>query len=176
MSLLRPRSRQLERRLAGFTLLELLVVMVIITIAFFALRPSFAGAVREAEERNAMRQLVGLFTAARAEAVARGKLIRVAYDPDESAFYPEVQQRPEEDRQLFEPVTLVGKRRVLLPEHLILEGVEVGGMSLAPAEAPVVYFYPDGRTDGAAFLMVRDSGATAVLEILGATGKVSLDG
>ena len=175
MSLLWLRSGRPEHRLAGFTLLELLVVMMVITIAFFALRPSFGGAVREAEERTAMRQLVGLFTAARAEAVARGRLVRVVYDPQETAFYSEVQQAPEQDRLLFQPVGLLGRKRVRLPEHLVIEEVEVGGMGLTPAEAWAVYFYPDGRTDGAALLMVRNSGATAVLEILGATGKVSLD-
>ncbi len=149
--------------------------MVIITIGFFALRPSFAGAVREAQERTAMRQLVGLFTAARAEAVARGMLIRVAYDPVETAFYAEAQRDPAQDRQLFEPLRLAGKRRVVLPEHLVLEAIEVSGIALPPDEAPAIYFYPDGRADQAALLMVRESGASAVLEILGATGRVSLD-
>jgi prepilin-type N-terminal cleavage/methylation domain-containing protein len=159
----------------GFTLLELLVVMIIICIAFFALRPNFTGMIRGAQERTALRQLVSLFAAARAEAVAKGKLTRVIYDSFTGAFHAEIQPDPEADRQLFDPLRLMGKSELRLPEHLTIDAIKIGGLTMSPADTQTIYFYPDGRTDGAAFLLVKDSGDTAVIEILSATGAVKLD-
>lgn len=157
----------------GFTYLELLVVMIVVAIGFFAVRPSFIGVLRGARERSALRQLVGLLTAARAEAVGTGKLIRVVYDADAGTFRAEAQARPQEDRQSFEPLSLVGRRQVRLPDHLVVSDIEVGGLSMTGAATAAVYFYPDGRTEGAAILLVRDSGDTVVLELMRATGRVT---
>ncbi len=167
-----PTSRRLGN---GFTLLELLIVMVIITIAFSALRPSFAGAVRGAQERTALRQLVGMFTAARTEAVARGKLVRIAFDPNEGVFYAEVQTDPAVDRTAFEPLSLVNKRRVRLPEHLSVGRLRVGGQDIWDQTAMQIYFYPDGRTDGAVLELVDSYGGSIEMEVAPATGRVRLN-
>ena len=167
-------TRQLNVPRQGFTLIELLVVMMIIAIAFFAVRPVFAGVITSWQERNAVRQLVSLFVAARTEAVASGKLIRVAYDPASVSFYAEVQSRPQEDRQLFEALPLMGHSEVPLPDSLAIDTMEVGGLYVAAAQMPTVYFYPDGRTDGAAIVLLKASGRTVSLEIAPATGRVRL--
>ncbi len=166
---------QHERGDRGFTLIEVLIVMMIIAIMFFAVLPAFLGVQRGWQERNAMRQLVSLFVATRAEAVAGGKLIRVVYDASSGSFFAEVQSHPEEDRQLFDPVALMGKRSVRLPDSLKLESIEVSGISLAESEMPAVYFYPDGRTDGAIIALAKASGGAVSLEIAPATGRVRLD-
>ncbi len=167
-------GRQLGAAGKGFTLIELLVVTTIIVISFYAVRPGFIGVIRGAQDRSAIRQLVSLFNAARAEAVARGKLIRVIYDSTEGAFYAEIQPKPAEDRQLFEPLSLMGKQRVRLSQHLQLAAIEVGGLRMAGNETPTIYFYPDGRTDGAAIMLLKSSGDAASLEIAPATGRVKL--
>ncbi len=171
-----PGSAGVSRRSAnGFTLIELLIVMVIITIAFSALRPSFAGAVRGAQERATLRQLVGVFTAARTEAVARGKLVRVAFDPNEGVFYAEMQTDPVVDRSVFEPLSLVNKSHIRLPKHLSVGRLRVGGQDIWEEGAMQIYFYPDGRTDGASLQLVDSYGGSVELEVSPATGKVRLN-
>jgi Tfp pilus assembly protein FimT len=154
--------------------------MMIIGIGFFAVQPQFLGALQGARERSALRQLVGLFTGARAEAVGTGKLVRVICDvgisnlESRTSFHAEVQSDPQQDRQLFDPLRLAGKTQVLLPEHLTLEDIEVAGLTMTGADTIAIYFYPDGRTDGAAMLLTKGSGDTVVLELMRATGRVSI--
>ncbi len=162
-------------RASGFTVLELLVVTVIIAIAFFAVRPVFGGVIRGWQERNAIRQIVSLFTAARTEAVVSGRLIRVTYDPTVGSFHADRQPTPEEDRDLFEPVTLMGRREVRLPASLAIDSIEVDGLYMPTTDASSVFFYPDGRTDGALIVLVRSSGMVTSLEVAPATGRVRLD-
>lgn len=167
--------RQPSESRQGFTLIELLIVMMIIAIAFFALRPSFGGAIRGISERNALRQLVGLFASARAEAVARGKLVRVVFAPGEHAFLAEIQAEPEVDRSAFYELRLLGKDMVRLPGHLSLEKLEVGGAAAAPGRTHV-YFYPDGHTDGLTLVLADAAGRGTRLEVSPATGRVRIDG
>lgn len=161
-------------RRAAFTLIELLIVMMIIAIAFFALRPAFAGAIRGAQERTMLRGLVGLFTSARTEAIARGNLVRVVFEPAEGAFFAEIQSEPDNDRSLFDPLPLLGRTAVLLPDHIGIDSMEVAGRERADLGRTHVYFYPDGRTDGLAMLLVDPYGEDTVLEISPTTGRVRI--
>jgi len=167
-------SRPTGRREAGFTLIELLIVMMIIAIAFFALRPAFAGAIRGAQERTMLRELVGLFTSARTEAIGRGSLIRVVFEPAEAAFFAEIQFEPERDLSVFDPLPLLGRSAVLVPEHLRVGKMEVAGRDRTGFERTHIYFYPDGRTDGLAMLLVGRHGNDTLLEVSPTTGKVRI--
>jgi hypothetical protein len=154
--------------------------MMIIAIAFFALRPSFAGVIRANQERTVLRQLVGLFTSARTAAVARGKLVRVVFEPGEEAFSAEIQSEPEEDLSLFDPLPLPGSDVVRIPGHLGLARFQVGGSAqddLGKIDTDFhadAYFYPDGRTDGVIMVLEDLSGKTIQLEVSAATGRVRI--
>lgn len=158
----------------GFTLIELIVVMAIIAIGSFALRPGIVAMLNSARERAAVRQLVSLFTAARAEAVMQGKLIRVVYEDSSGSFHAEIQLHPEINRAEFQSVTLLGKRGFCLPEQLLLQRLEIAGAEASEGVADL-YFYPDGRTDGAQLLLVNTRGAETTITVASTTGRVHID-
>ncbi len=169
-------GRGSARRQAAFTLIELLIVMMIIAIAFFALRPAFGGAIRGAQERAMLRELVGLFTSARTAAIAKGSLVRVVFEPAEAAFFAEVQTEPEADRAAFEPLAVPGRDVVALPEHIAVEEMEIAGRDWTSLGRSHIYFYPDGRTDGLAVLLVSRAGEDRILEVSPTTGRVRIHG
>lgn len=159
----------------GFTLIELLVVMTIIVIAFFALRPGIAGVRRGAENRKAIRQLVGLLTSARTEAIADGKLVRVLCDPDAGVFWAEAQVDRLVDPNEFQLLRALGREQVQLPPSLWLSDLVVAGQVAAAIGQSPIYFYPDGRTDGATVTLLDANGREVVIEVAPATGRVKLD-
>ena len=161
-------------RCSGFTLLELMAVMTIITISFFALRPVFLGAIRSAERRAALRDVVGLLSSARTQAVAQGKLVRVVCADDESMFWAEIQVDPMEDRSEFEALPLMGRVRLRLPDHLTIIELKVGGQESIEAERNEIYFFPDGRTDGATLVLIDSADREVVIDLTPATGRVRI--
>jgi len=170
---LRPERRTHVHK-QGFTLIELLVVMTIVAIGFLALRPGIAGVRRGAENRKAIRQLVGLLTSARTEAIGGGKLVRVMCDPDAGIFWAEAQIDPAVDRSEFGVLRVLGQERIRLPAHLWLSDMALAGQIVEdPAQNPI-YFYPDGRADGATLLLVDASGRELTLKLVPATGRVRL--
>ena len=158
----------------GFTLLELMAVMTIITISSFALRPVFLGAIRNAEKRAALRDVVGLLSSARTQAVAQGKLVRGVCALDEAMVWAEIQVNPMEDRSQFEALPLMGRERLRLPDHLVIIGMEVAGQEASESERNEIYFFPDGRTDGATLVLMDSADREVVIDLTPATGRVRI--
>jgi type II secretion system protein H len=161
-------------RTRGFTLIELLVVMVIIAIAFLTLRPGIVGVRRGAENRKSLRQLVGLLSGARTEAIANGKLVRVQCDPDASVFWAEAQVDPALDRDEFQLLRVLGREHVQLSSGLQLGDMTVAGQTAGAIAQNPIYFYPDGRTDGATVILLDANGREVVLDLASATGRVGI--
>lgn len=170
------RPRRVELKSKGFTLIELLVVMTIIAIAFFAVRPGIASIRRGAENRKALRQLVGLLTSARTKALANGRVARVMCDPEARVFWAEMQVDPFVDRDEFRVVRVLGRERMQLPRGLWLSEMAVAGQNVGdPAQNPI-YFYPDGRADGASLVLMDERGWEVSLKLAAATGRVTIGG
>ena len=165
-------SKGRQRARDGFTLLELLIVMVIIVIAAFAVRPTFGKAIEGNQERAALRQLVGFFQLARTQSVAQGRLVRLTFEPTEATFSAEIQAEPDRDPTVFDPMRLLGRSGVQLPDHLSLARLAIGGQELSALDRADVYFYPDGRTDGVSMLLADDYGREILVEVSSATGRV----
>jgi Tfp pilus assembly protein FimT len=159
----------------AFTFIELLVILIIVAIAFFAIRPSFTRVIESAQERAGVRRLVGLLAGSRTEALGRGQLLRVVCDVEAGLFWAEAQVDPQVDRSEFEVIPILGREHMRLPDHLAIIDFEVAGQSLADLGYSEIYFYPDGRTDGAYLSLLNDTGREFIIELASATGRVTVD-
>jgi general secretion pathway protein H len=118
---------------AGFSLLELIVVLILIGAAAALVAPSFTGSIKNLELETSARDLITSMKHARSEAIGGQKVFRVVLDGrGEGYSYYLANDFGEE------------LSRVRLPSE-IRWGMEEQELPL------VVSFYPNGRSSGASF-------------------------
>jgi prepilin-type N-terminal cleavage/methylation domain-containing protein len=147
---------------AGFTLLELLVVMLIMSVLVGVSVPQFRGTFRHLQLQVVASDVATLLTYAGRRAVATGEVLRVHFDVEGRRYWlvTAPQGSPEEP---FERVSGKFARVSSVPRPI----------SFAPSTREVT-FYPDGRADRFEMVISDDSPLTYRLATDVRTGRVKL--
>jgi len=140
-----------RKTLAGFTLLELVLVMVLICTVLGMASVSLRGFFSSRQTQDAAAQIVALTDFARAQAAAQGRVYRLNLDTRDGRYWLTAQT----GGTFVAPASEFG-RVFLLPEGTSARwdapvGVDARGW---------VPFYPDGRTEGATVLLTGRQGET----------------
>jgi prepilin-type N-terminal cleavage/methylation domain-containing protein len=157
-----------DRPQAGFTLLELLVVTLILSVLVALSVPQFRGTFRHLQLQVFASDVATLLTYASRRAVARGEVLRIQFDVKGRRYWL---ARAEEasatheasPAEKFEQVSGKFGRVASAP----------GSISFT-SSAPEVTFYPDGRADRFEMLIFDDSHAGYRLVTDVRTGRVKL--
>jgi general secretion pathway protein H len=144
------------RSAAGFTLLELLVVLAILGAASALILPRFGGSVSRVSMRSTAVQLVALLRATRSEAMRSNTELTVTIDLSGRAYWSDIQ---------------TGPRSIARGIDLTLSGA---GIEWKNNAAVRVRFKPDGRAS-AAEIGLKEGKASAVITIDWLTGVSHLD-
>jgi prepilin-type N-terminal cleavage/methylation domain-containing protein len=127
------------RRRRGFTLLELILVMLVLTVVLAMVAPSLSGfgAGREAEFAGA--QLITMGKWAREQAMSEGRRCRLEFNPQTQTY-----RVTEQVGGVFQPVAEAFGAEVAVPEGVVMQWD-------APQENGVfvIDFLPSGRTQPA---------------------------
>lgn len=137
------------RRAGGFTLLELILVLVLISAVLALAAPSLRRFARARETTDAASHLLALTHLARSQAVAQAQVWRLNIDPEAATYWLTVQQAG----AFVEPRNEYG-RLFRFPAGV---SVTVDG-SETPDGTPYVQFYPDGRSDPATIELADPDG------------------
>jgi general secretion pathway protein H len=119
-----------RRRAAGFTLIEMTVVLVIMAIGTTLAVPLIEGGFDSREVRRAARQIASTMHHCRGEAVAQAKPQEMIISPDRNAI-----------------ATNEWKRWATLTDRAVIERVD-GGNVLGDGAVQILFF-PNGSTSGA---------------------------
>ena len=103
-------------RTQGFTLLELILVMLIISTMLAIAAPSLRGFFGSRETKNAAEQILALTKYASSQAVAEGRICSLNFDIRENAYWLTVQ-----DQGVFRDLGIEMGRRFSLPKDTIIE-------------------------------------------------------
>lgn len=142
-----------HRSTGGFTLLELVVVLVIASLLFSLGGPQVRALYDTMQYREAVRELVSAAKNARRQAFVSGQPMDLLIDTDGNR-YAMTQRAQEIDTEAFQP----------LPQNLEIRVIYAAEVSPSPGLA-AIRFYPAGGSSGGEIAVVRDSGAGVQLKI-----------
>ena len=164
---------RLTARESGFTLIELTVVVIIISVLAGMIVPRLAGSIGSTALRESARRLLIAAQYARDFAVTRRRACRLVIDPERRCYVLECEADPDSRPGEF---TALGGGPV--KADVLGRGVRFGRLrveSLGPrqAEDGCVCFEPDGRAD-AAVVEITDGRRVYSLTVSGCTGWAEL--
>gem|GEM_PF-3798120 len=130
---------------AGFTMLEIIIIMVIIGVALAILTPAFNNYLQGIEVKTDQRKVINLLEVARNKAITTGK---------------------------EQVVGIKNGNLVILKPDEKEETLEVKTTALWPIEgSQEITFYPDGTSSGGSFLFTYQDTGKLILSINQVTGK-----
>jgi len=171
--------------LAGFTLLELMVVVVLVGILSAMIIPEMRGTYSDALLRSTSRQLVGLFSLASSRAISLGQTHRVRLEPGSGRYVVERRLRERGRRSEFIQAKEMPDGEGALDSRIAIEvrkpedaaaAPEAGAAAGAPAQerSAAIEFYPDGTAQAAEVLLSDQEGFRLGLRISPVTARVKI--
>ena len=152
----------------GFTLWELILVMVIITVALAMAAPSLGGWGRSRKLRDTGDQFLAVTRWARSQAIADAQIYRLNIDTAAGTYWLTTLQ----GQQFVELGNSFGQVHAL-PEgyRIVLNATKVPGEQIAKT---TIDFMPNGRLTPAQLQIVSDLGATLDIAALSATEQFAV--
>lgn len=164
--------RQRINHRSGFTLIELIMVMILLFIVAGITVPYFAAGIPGAKIRSAADQLYAALHMGRNDAATYGFRTRLVVNQEKNTWRLEKEPKPFSEPDEFQPV---GPNWITteLPDGVVFSELEGFGEGDEGDES-VLEFLADGTLRESARLVIgNDDGDTRILEVSAATGRVA---
>ena len=142
-------------RIRGFTLIELMAVILLLAIAMTAVTFSFSKSLRSARVAGASRDLVAALRYTRGQAIVKGKQQVLMLNLDSNSY------------------TAPGKSAVKLPENMTLQ-METAAQEVTSGNSGGIRFFPDGSSTGGHISVLQDRREWRI-NVAWLTGEIELD-
>jgi general secretion pathway protein H len=148
MTLTTGRNAKGPRPARGFTILELVLVMLLVSLVMGLAATSLRGFIVGRRNADAAAQVIALAQYGREQAISTGSSYRLNVDTTERAYWLTVQKGGD-----FQELGTEFGRRFNLPEH-----VEATWLPSPYAAHDYIEFFPDGRTEAASLRLEEPGG------------------
>jgi prepilin-type N-terminal cleavage/methylation domain-containing protein len=165
------KSHSIHSHNEGFTLLELIVVMLILAAMTGAVIPVLRGSLIETRAGSGVSDLAAMMKYAQSRAVTDVREYRVYFSEEENGYWLMVEIGREEGATLFEDLDEREGEFRRLPE-----GLEYGRLRAATdrqLDAMFITFYPSGASDVASIEIERIGGSYSDRHTISTSGSLS---
>ena len=138
---------------AGFTLVELIIVMLIVTTMAMAVMPIFRDTYAGLKEETTIQDILSTMKYAQARAVTDGIEYRVYFSPKKNAYWLMRQTVTKEFKRDFEPVLDRHGQYTVLPDKFVLEKPKA--RRERETESYYISFFPSGASDIATIFLAK---------------------
>ncbi len=158
---------------AGFSLMELIVVLVLLAIISAAVVPVYSGSVESVHAGNTQRDIVALLKYAQERAISDAVEYRFYLKSDARRYWIMRQTVDEDGQIVFErPPEKSGRDRVL-PDFVAIAGTRKMRED-REWQAHYIGFYPNGSCDTTRIKLEIENGPSLRIEIEGGLGEIEV--
>jgi general secretion pathway protein H len=136
----------------GFSLIELIVVMILISLSVSLVTPSISRLSRAIEMKGAVKRVSGILRYYRSEAVNKGLVYQILFDSDLREVKVQSLESTEGKENDEKKEGKVLKKRYSLPAGINMKEVKLTSPQY-PSDLPVIEFYPNGGSNGGSVLL-----------------------
>ena len=171
----------------GFSLIEVMVVLILISLSMFLATPLLSGFSKTAELKGATKKISAILRYSRSEAVNRGKVYQVLFDSDLRQVNVQPIEEKEEDEEAKDG-TKDGTKDVTKDEakdepkrktYTLPKGVDIKEVKANspqyPSDYAVIEFYPNGGSNGGTIRIDGQERQGYRIKIDFLTGVVSIE-
>jgi len=158
----------------GFSFIELMVVLVILSLSISLITPSLSRFLRTVELKGAAKKVSGILRYCRSEAVNKGLVHQVLFDSDLKRI--SVQSIESTEAKKEEEVKKEGelpKKVYALPDGIQIKKVDVASVQNA-TDLPTIEFYPNGGSNGGSIILDGQDRSGFKIEVHFLTGMVKI--
>jgi len=167
----------------GFSLIEVMVVLILISLSMFLATPLFSGLSKTVELKGAVKKVSAILRYCRSEAVNQGKVYQVLFDTDlRRVLVQSIDENEEdegakdgakdgrEDGAKNEP----RQKTYTLPKGVDIKEVKANSPEY-PSDYSVIEFYPNGGSNGGTIRLDSPDRKAYLIKVNFLTGIVEIE-
>jgi general secretion pathway protein H len=157
----------------GFSLIELMIVLILISLSVSLVAPSLSRFSKNIELKTAAKKISAILRYTRNEAVHRGKVEQVLFDSNAR----EVRIRAVEEAG--ETGNEEASGRAEAPKYPLPRGIQIKEIRIPapqyPTEVPTIEFYPNGSSNGGSIVLDNEGNKGYKIDVHFLTGIVRIE-
>jgi general secretion pathway protein H len=158
----------------GFSLIELIVVLLIISLSISLVTPSLSRFSRTIELKAAAKKVSGILRYYRSEAVNKGQVYQVLFDSDLREVRVQSMELTEEKAGAEKKEGESPQKIYFLPEGVHIKEIKVESPQYS-SDLPTIEFYPNGGSNGGTIFLDSEDRKGYRIKIHFLTGMVEVE-
>lgn len=166
----------------GFSLLELIIVLILISLSTALVAPTLSRFSKAIDLKTAVKKVSGILRYYRSEAVNKGKVYQIILNPEGREVKVEsidLSEENEGEKKKEGEQSGEGPKELSPKTYSLPQGVEIKEIDLVspqyPSDLPTVEFYPNGGSNGGSFLLNLSGQKGYKIKIDFITGVVKIE-